>query len=38
MTIGEQTYGWQESNEVIHITQEAYGHSKGLFRKKGCSG
>lgn len=24
MTIGEQTYGWQESNEVIRITQEAF--------------
>lgn len=24
MTIGEQTYGWIESNEVIRITQEAF--------------
>ncbi len=24
MTIGEKTYGWHESNEVIRITQEAF--------------
>lgn len=33
MTIGEQTYGWQESNEVIHITQEAYDSIVSQARK-----
>lgn len=33
MTIGEQTYGWQESNEVIHITQEAYDSILSQARK-----
>lgn len=33
MTIGEQTYGWQESNEVIHITQDAYDSILSQARK-----